>query len=95
MRFRIEPAMDKTHRYVGVFTKEDGTTRRIPFGDATMDNYTIHHNPMRRANYLSRHRTREDWNKPMTAGALSRWILWNTQDLQRNVSQFRRRFNLQ
>jgi len=95
MKFRLEPSVDKVHKWVGVFT--DPITkdeRRVSFGAKGYEDYTQHHDRLRRANYLSRHRTRENWNNPMSAGALSRWILWNTQDLQRNVSQFRRRFNL-
>lgn len=94
MKFHLEPATDKTHRYVGVFTQEDGSTHRVPFGDATMENYTIHKNPLRRQSYLSRHRTREDWSDPKTAGALSRWILWEATSLQEAVRKFKRRFSL-
>jgi hypothetical protein len=94
MKFTLEPATDKKHRWVGVFTDEDGTTKRIPFGDATMENYTMHKNPLRKENYLQRHRSREDWNDPMTAGALSRWILWEVPNLQEAVRRFRRRFSL-
>jgi hypothetical protein len=94
MKFTLERATDRKHRWVGVFTDEDGTTKRIPFGDATMENYTIHKNPLRKENYLQRHRSREDWNDPMTAGALSRWILWEVPNLDEAVRRFRRRFSL-
>ena len=94
MKFTLEPATDKKHRWVGVFTKEDGTTKRVPFGDATMENYTMHKNPLRKEKYLQRHRSREDWTNPMTAGALSRFILWEVPDINEAVRRFRRRFSL-
>ena len=90
MTFHLEKATDGKHKWVGVF--ED---KRVPFGAVGYQDYTQHKNPLRRANYLSRHRSREDWNNPKTAGALSRWILWgDSTSLQRNVASFRRRFSL-
>lgn len=48
----------------------------------------------RRAAYLRRHKAREDWDAPRSAGALSRWILWNKPTLRASVLAFRRRFHL-
>jgi len=94
MKFTLERATDTTHKWVGVFTKEDGTIRRIPFGAKGMSDYTLTKNPLRRELYLQRHRSREDWTDPITAGALSRWILWEVPNLQDAVRRFRRRFSL-
>ena len=50
--------------------------------------------------YLERHgggtttSTKEDWKDPTTAGALSRWILWNKPSLSGSFSDFKRRFGL-
>jgi hypothetical protein len=94
MKFTLERATDKKHKWVGVFTDDDGKTRRIAFGDATMEDYTMHKNPLRKENYLQRHRSREDWTNPMTPGALSRFLLWETPNLDEAVRRFRRRFSL-
>jgi len=94
MKFHVEKANDGKHKWVGVFEGE--TTRHIPFGQATASDYTIHHDKLRRAAYLTRHRAREDWNSPMSAGSLSRWILWgDSTSLQRNIASFKRRFSLE
>ena len=46
-----------------------------------------------RSAYLARHRLRENWNDPYSAGALSRWILWgDSTDLQTNHRSFMKRF---
>jgi hypothetical protein len=37
----------------------------------------------KKESYLARHRENEDWNDVMSAGALSRWILWNKPTLKR------------
>jgi hypothetical protein len=95
MKFTLEPATDSTHKWVGVFTNETTKDeRRIPFGAKGMSDYTLNKNPLRRQSYLSRHRSREDWTNPMTAGALSRWILWESTSLQEAVRKFKRRFSL-
>ena len=87
----LERATDGKHKWVAVF--KDGT--RTPFGAKGYEDYTISKNKLRRANYLARHRTTENWNKPKTAGALSRWLLWgDSTSLQTNLTAFRRRFSL-
>jgi len=88
---RLTPATDGKHKWIAEF--DDGT--RVSFGAKGYEDYTQHHDKLRRANYLSRHRTREDWNNPKTAGSLSRWILWgDSTSLQQNLASFRKRFSL-
>jgi hypothetical protein len=94
MKFHLERATDGTHKWIGVFEAEDGKTRRIAFGAKGYEDYTMHKNPLRKENYLQRHRSREDWNDPMTAGALSRWILWEVPTIEEAVRRFRRKFSL-
>ena len=97
MKFHLEPSADRIHKWVGVFT--DPVTkreRRISFGAKGYEDYTQHHDKLRRANYLSRHKTRENWKDPQTAGALSRYILWgDSTSLQENVRRFKARFLLE
>ena len=38
--------------------------------------------------------TKEDWKDPTTAGALSRWILWNKPSLSASFSDYKSRFGL-
>ena len=47
-----------------------------------MSDYTKHKDPSRKQRYMNRHKSREDWTKPMSAGALSRYILWNKPTLK-------------
>lgn len=93
MRFTLERASDGVHKWIGVFEDED-THRRIPFGAKGYEDYTQHKNPLRKEAYLRRHRSREDWTNPMTAGALSRFLLWESTSLQDAVRKFKRRFSL-
>jgi Family of unknown function (DUF5754) len=94
MKFRIEKA-DAPHKWFGVFTDEKRRETRIPFGAAGYQDLTQHHDRRRKTLYLARHRKNENWNDPQTPGALSRWILWHTPNLEQNVKQFKSRFNLE
>ena len=78
------------------FSYPDTTrTKTIHFGSAGMDDYTKTKNKEQRSRYLERHRRNENWNKPDSAGALSRWILWGASTSRReNISKFKTRFNL-
>eukprot|EP00960_Hanusia_phi_P077638 768721-Hanusia_phi.AAC.5 len=44
--------------------------------------------------WIARHRVREDWNDFHSAGALSRWILWNKKTLASSYQDYLDRFNL-
>ena len=53
-----------------------------------------HRDLVRKQQYLARHAPREDWDNPMTAGALARWILWNKETLPSSIEDYTRRFGL-
>ena len=59
-----------------------------------MSDFTIHKDEERKKRYLSRHRARENWNSPTTAGALSRWILWNKKTKSASIQDFKNRFKI-
>jgi len=76
-------------------TPECGRKEKIvSFGAKGMSDYTKHKDDVRKALYLNRHKANESWDKPMTPGALSRWILWNKKTLKESVEDFKKRFNL-
>lgn len=70
----------------------DGT--HTDFGATGYSDFTLHKDPERRDRYDSRHKRREDWNNPKTAGSLSKWVLWNKPSLKASISDYKRRFNL-
>ena len=78
------------------FSYPDTTrTKTIHFGSAGMADYTKTKDKEQRRRYLDRHRQRENWSKPDSAGALSRWILWGAStNRSENISKFKTRFNL-
>ena len=81
-------------KYDAVFDR-DGREKTISFGAAGMSDYTKHKNATRKQRYIKRHSGMgENWRKPDTAGALSRWILWNKVSFRESVADYKRRFGL-
>ena len=90
----MKPANNNIHKYVVVVEKDDGSRRTIRFGAAGMSDFTKHRDEARKQRYLDRHRAREDWNDPLTAGFWSRWILWNKPTIRESLEDVRQRFGL-
>jgi len=84
-------ATDRVHKYVAVFNNPHEI---VPFGAFGYDDFTITKNLKQKQLYLARHRKREDWNNPRTAGALSRWILWNLPSLEDSIEDYKQRFHM-
>jgi hypothetical protein len=82
-------------KYDATFVYADGHQKVVPFGAFGMSDYTKHKDKTRRQRYLKRHSGMgEDWQKPDTPGALSKWVLWNKPSFKESVKDFKRRFNL-
>jgi len=47
-----------------------------------------------KASYLKRHSVRENWADYMTAGSLSRYILWNRPTIAQSIGVYLKTFNL-
>jgi hypothetical protein len=77
-------------KYMATFN--DGTTTH--FGAAGMSDFTKHKDPERKQRYINRHRKRENWKDPKTAGALSLYVLWNKPTLRASIADYKKRFNL-
>lgn len=58
--------------------------------------FTLHKDPSRQKNYLSRHETNENWGSSGldTAGFWSRWLLWNLPDFMGSVKDIESRFGI-
>jgi hypothetical protein len=91
----IRPSHKSDKKWDATFQYPDGHTKTVPFGARGMSDYTKHKDKTRKQRYLSRHSGMgEHWNQPDTAGALSKWILWNKPSFRASVSDFKKRFNL-
>ena len=87
---KITKSPKKEKKLRAVFS--DGS--HTDFGARGMSDYTKHKDPSRKKLYMSRHRKNEKWSSPKTAGALSRWILWNKPSLRDSIKDYKRKFKL-
>tara|TARA_R110000851_G_scaffold103692_1_gene220938 strand:+ start:916 stop:1212 length:297 start_codon:yes stop_codon:yes gene_type:complete len=90
----IKKSTKPEKKLMAVFSLDNGRTKTIYFGQKNAQDYTITRDKQQKSRYLARHRARENWNKPMSAGALSRWILWDKESRAASIVSYKRRFNL-
>jgi hypothetical protein len=89
----IKKSPKKDKKYVASFCK-NGHIKQTHFGAKGMSDYTKHKDSKRKQRYINRHKSRENWRDPTSAGALSRYILWGKPSFRDSVSSFKRRFGL-
>ena len=66
----------------------------VHFGATGYRDFTQHGDEDRKAAYLLRHESREDWTLRgvESAGYWSRWMLWNKHSLKASAADIKRRF---
>ena len=85
---------DDNKKYKAVFYNDKKKKiKSTKFGSSGMSDYTKHKDKERRQRYLNRHQKRENWNDYMSAGSLSRYILWNLPTITSSYNSYRKRFN--
>lgn len=90
----IKKSSNPKKKYDAIFSSKDTKrTKKVSFGQSGASDYTIHKDEARKQLYLDRHRKRERWDKPTTAGSLSRYILWNKPTLRASINDYKSRFN--
>ena len=94
MKVIIKKSTKPKKKMMAIFTRDNGRKKTLHFGSAGMSDFTKHKDLERKKRYEARHRKRENWTDPMTAGALSKWILWNKTSLRESIKDFKTRFNL-
>lgn len=97
MKVTFKKSTNPTKKYMATFYEDKNCKKKIKtvhFGAAGMSDYTKHKNKSRKKRYLSRHKSRENWNNFMTAGSLSRYILWGEPTLRESIRVYKKKFNL-
>lgn len=80
---------------MAVFYDESGKKiKTTHFGASGMTDFVKSKDEERKKRYLSRHRKNENWNDYMSAGSLSRYILWNLPTLRGSISNYKNKFKL-
>ena len=94
MRVLIKKSTNEKKKYMAVFYDGKKKVKTTHFGAAGMSDYTKHKDPKRKKRYLTRHRKREKWDNYMSAGSLSRYILWGEPSLRVSIKKYKNKFNL-
>tara|TARA_R110000803_G_scaffold163763_3_gene227464 strand:- start:1718 stop:2008 length:291 start_codon:yes stop_codon:yes gene_type:complete len=90
----IKNSTNKNKKLMAVFEYDDGKKKTIHFGQAGASDFTKNKDEKRKSAYLARHSKNENWNNYDTAGALSRWILWNKTSLSASIANYKSKFSL-
>jgi hypothetical protein len=102
---RVVPSATREKKYDAVFRLAEGGAadareKVVSFGGrrengVPYDDYLNSGNRMKREAYIARHRVNEDWTDPMSAGTLSRYLLWgDSRKMSENLRAYRRRFGV-
>lgn len=65
----------------------NGDVKRIDFGQADAEDYTISKNGAAKEAYIARHEGQEDWNDPLTAGYWAKHILWSEKTINQSINK--------
>lgn len=69
-----------TKRLTALITYKDGKRKTVNFGmKGSAGTFADGATEEKRKAYIARHRVREDWTDPTTAGFMSRWVLWEAR----------------
>lgn len=93
-RVEIKPSKLKSKKMTAIFYEGNKKLKTINFGAKGYSDYTIHKDAARKKRYIDRHKAREDFENYMTAGSLSRYILWEKPTLKKSIAFYKKRFNL-
>ena len=68
--------------------------KTIHFGATGYSDFTTSRDEKRKASYLARHKTSEDWTLAGvdTAGFWARWLLWNKPTITASIRNINQRF---
>jgi hypothetical protein len=88
MQIEISPSNKKDKKYKAVVDNK----KTVYFGSKGASDFTLHNDEARKQRYIARHRDRENWSDPTTAGFYAKHILWNKQTVQASIKDTNTKF---
>jgi len=90
---KLKKSTDGKHKYEAIFLNtENNREKTVKFGAAGYEDFTTHGDEKRKERYIKRHDKREDFENPITAGSLSRYILWNKPTIEDSLKDYLKLF---
>ena len=69
--------------------------KKVSFGAKGYSDFTQHKDEERKRNYIARHGSgNQNWNDLTTAGAWSKWLLWNKPTIRESIKSMENKFNI-
>lgn len=97
VKVEITKSNRNNKRFQAVFYDDDNKkikTTQFGLKNPKIGTYIDHKNDKLKENYLKRHKKNENWNDFMSAGSLSRYILWNKKTFQDSLNDYKKIFKL-
>ena len=91
----IKPSTVGDKKYTATFLEPPykKVLKTVHFGLRGSSTYLDHRDILKRQNYIKRHKPNENWRDGMSAGALSRFILWGEKTtLNEAIRAYKQRF---
>ncbi len=96
----ISPSTKKDKKYMAIFLIA-GHRKTVHFGAYGYKDFTIYFKEdpklaeQKKRAYIARHSVREDFENPITPGALSYWILWNLPTVEESIEDYKHHFGFE
>jgi len=95
MKMTVKPSDKSGKKYMAIFEKKNGRSKTTHFGASGMNDYTLTGDKEARKRYRQRHKKDLNTGDPTRAGYLSYYLLWGeSTSLRKNISNYKKRFNL-
>ncbi len=80
-------------KLMATFSLNGEIIKTTHFGASGYSDFTQHLDPYRKNRYIARHIKNIDFSKPMSAGVLALYILWNKPTLEASIKDYKKTFN--
>ena len=94
LAFALLPSNDAVHKYFSMYLDDDMKPHKIYFGAKGYEDYTTSKDKKRKQLYIDRHKKREDWADPMTAGFWAKHVLWNKETINQSIEDIEKKHKI-
>lgn len=85
---------DNINKKYKVVVTDGDKKKTIHFGQAGANDYTITGDDEAKYRYIDRHKKREDWNNPFTAGFWSLHTLWSDKTIKSSLNKIKKNYDI-
>jgi hypothetical protein len=88
----LKPATGDKKYAATIKNKTTGREKTIKFGAKGYTDYTKGATEEQKKAYLTRHKARENWSDPTTAGFWAKHVLWNEKSVAKSLAQTKSKY---